>query len=182
MPENSFEQRKILQASSVPTDLIDLSAFSMGNSQDAALRTSCMIRILNDPNVQDEQLISIVQNRERPSTENEDILALSDCIKIYIPHGHDSSTTLLNLGQIQCAITWLTDLFGGATAFDGVGSWKGRSGETVEEPCTIVVAYAKAGEITSKAAEIAAFVNQLGVTMGQEAMAYELNNKMVILS
>lgn len=81
---------------------------------------------------------------------------------------------------VNRSIRFLSEHFGGATAISAKGGWIDRSGHLVTEEVTLV--YAFAGSLTSADLEqIKAYALELKADMGQEAIAVEINDMLLLI-
>ena len=180
MTEPKIEKINAILRPTVGAKIVDLSVLGGGSVDDVVLRTGAAIDALTSSGLELETFDP--SKRALGGGERDSAIAeqLTDCLKIYIPHGNDEASALRSLDEVQAALVWLTDKFGGATAIDGIGSWKSPSGDVVEEPCTIVIAYMPNGALASSSDSVLAFMDQLKQRLGQDAVACELNDDMIL--
>lgn len=109
------------------------------------------------------------------------VIKLSHRVTIYVPSRNLTGALLKDRsGHVTDALEFLTDKFGGATATEAVGYWRGAAGILIPEDVTLVFAYAK--ELTSTVVdEIVQFVETKKSSMGQESVAIEIDGEMYII-
>ena len=108
-----------------------------------------------------------------------DLITLSGNVKIYIPSTIDVDKPYDNTAEVDNASKFLSELFGGATAYKALGSWISETKGRVKEDITIVSAYASTEvAIEDNIKTIIEYCEALCKELKQEAITLEVNNKL----
>lgn len=108
---------------------------------------------------------------------------LKNKLTLYIPstvNVSESLTTDAAEAVITKAVRLLSETFGGATEVKATGSWLSSNGTLVSEPVTLVYCYA-AQFSTGDLMKVKRFCEELKKELGQEAVALEINNRMIFI-
>lgn len=108
-------------------------------------------------------------------------LSLNHSIGIFIPSTIDVDQAIDNSSQVQAALAFFGNIFGGATRNEVEGCWRSEDNDLVVEQVTIVRTF-----ITKKAMEkhlddVIAFATQLKQEMKQEAVAIDVDNQLILI-
>lgn len=81
---------------------------------------------------------------------------------------------------VSRSLRLLSELFGGATAITAKGAWVANDGELVVEVVTLVYSFS-ANLTTDDLVKIKAFAETLKAELGQEAIAVEVNDRLLLI-
>ena len=93
----------------------------------------------------------------------------------------DVDTAVENDVQVQAALAFLGDLFGGATSSDASGVWKSEASDLVVEKVSIVRSFVSEKALKRHLDDVIAFAGQIKEEMKQEAVAIDVNNELVLI-
>ncbi|HVG00789.1 MAG TPA: Crp/Fnr family transcriptional regulator [Chloroflexia bacterium] len=102
-------------------------------------------------------------------------------VRMYIPTTMDVDRQIDTRLYVQRALELLGDLFGGATSDDAKGVWKSDTDGLVGETVYIVTSYVTQTDLDRHLARIVDFVEGLKHELKQEAMALEVNEKLMLI-
>ncbi|HYP21928.1 MAG TPA: hypothetical protein VEY08_17800, partial [Chloroflexia bacterium] len=102
-------------------------------------------------------------------------------VRMYIPTTMDVDRQIDTSLYVQRALDLLGDLFGGATSDDAKGVWKSDTEGLVGETVYIVTSYVTQTDLDRHLARIVDFVEGLKHELKQEAMALEVNEKLMLI-
>jgi hypothetical protein len=102
-------------------------------------------------------------------------------VRMYIPTTMDVDRQIDTSLYVQRALELLGDLFGGATSDDAKGVWKSDTEGLVGETVYIVTSYVTQTDLDRHLARIVDFVEGLKRELKQEAMALEVNEKLMLI-
>lgn len=108
-------------------------------------------------------------------------LSLTQTVAIFIPSTMDVDTAVENEVQVRAALSFLGDLFGGATSSDGSGVWKSEESDLVVEKVSIVRSFVSEKALKRHLDDVIAFAGQIKEEMKQEAVAIDVNNELVLI-
>lgn len=108
----------------------------------------------------------------------DNIFQFSHVVKIYIPGTVNEKETAADLQQVETenALSFMCDLFGGATCGRFSGAWKNDAGEVITEPVNIVYSYFD-GEL-SKVLQLVEYAENLCKRMNQDCIGIEYDGKL----
>jgi len=108
---------------------------------------------------------------------------MSNKVTVYIPATVNVNKTLnadTATKYVNLALTKLSQLYGGATALSATGGWVSQSDGLVTEAVTLV--YSFTGELDrGSLLEVKAFCEFLKTELKQEAIAVEINGKLLFI-
>lgn len=112
-----------------------------------------------------------------------DRLGRTNQIGIYIPTTSDTNRTVDTSGYVQETMTFLGNLFGGATATasEAHGVWNSEEVGLVSETIHIVRTYVTHAELDRYLGDVLEYVERLKDELKQEAMALEVNKKLMLI-
>ena len=82
---------------------------------------------------------------------------------------------------VQRTLTYFSELFGGATSSEGDGAWSSDVSGVVSERVHLVVSYITESELSLHADDVIDFIKKIKAELGQEAMAIEINRKLILV-
>jgi hypothetical protein len=105
---------------------------------------------------------------------------LEDTVKIYVPSTYDMDEPIDNTPYVDETLTKFSEMFGGATAIDGTGSWLSDDNQLVKEKVTIVYSFAE--NLNKKnLKEVVDYARYLKEEMKQSSVSIEVNGKMFFI-
>ena len=102
-------------------------------------------------------------------------------VRVYIPTTMDVDRQIDTSLYVQRTLALLGNLFGGATSDDAKGVWKSDTEGLVGETVYIVTSYVTQADLDRHLAAIVDFVEGLKQELKQEAMALEVNEKLMLI-
>lgn len=102
-------------------------------------------------------------------------------VRMYIPTTMDVDRQIDTMLYVQRALNLLGDMFGGATSDDAQGVWKSDTAGLVGETVYIVTSYVTQTDLDRHLGSILDFVEGLKVELRQEAMALEINERLMLI-
>ena len=103
---------------------------------------------------------------------------LNTKISIYIPSTLDIDKPVDNAKQVEKTACFLSDLFGGCTAFEAAGYWIDSNKKLIKEKPVVVYAYTTEEKAREAEEKIIDFVQQMKKEMQQECISVEYNNRL----
>ncbi len=113
------------------------------------------------------------------NTINETIL--NHKVSIYVPSTINVDKQVDNTEQVNKALSFLCDSFGGASSYQVNGAWKSETGKIVIEPITVVFAYCSEERKDRYENDVMIFASVLKTEMSQEAVMIELDGTAVFI-
>jgi hypothetical protein len=110
--------------------------------------------------------------------ELRNLIQLRCNIKIYVPSTVDTSNKVDNSLQVNAALSFLSDRFGGATSYQALGCWKSPIEGLVKEPVTICESFTDSKNLEIHIQIVLEYCEKLKSEMRQEAISLEINNKL----
>ncbi|MBM7587989.1 hypothetical protein JOC86_004564 [Bacillus pakistanensis] len=105
---------------------------------------------------------------------------LEETVKIYVPSTYDMDEPIDNTPYVNETLAKFSEMFGGATAIDGTGSWLSDDNELVKEKVTIVYSFAE--DLNKKnLKEVVNYARYLKKEMKQSSVSIEVNGKMFFI-
>ena len=108
-------------------------------------------------------------------------LSLTHAIGIFIPSTVDVDQAVDNTSQVQAALSFFGDLFGGAISNRGDGVWRSEESGLVAEQVTIVRAFVSAKALEKHLDAVVEFATRIKQEMKQEAVAIDVDNQLVLV-
>jgi hypothetical protein len=110
-----------------------------------------------------------------------DRLGRTNQISLFIPTTIDVDQAVDTSLYVDRALAFLGRCFGGATTTQARGVWNSQQAGLVGESIHIVRSYATQVDLDKSLQSILDFVGQLKIEMRQEAMAVEINQKLMLI-
>ena len=112
-----------------------------------------------------------------------DRLGRTNQIGIYIPTTTDVDQEIDTSGYIQKTITFLGEIFGGAMASssEAHGVWNSEEVGLVSETIHIVRTFVTQAELDRYLGDVLEYIERLKFVLRQEAMALEVNQKLMLI-
>lgn len=105
----------------------------------------------------------------------------SHSVSVYVPSTIDVSRSADPLPTIERTMGFLGERFGGATSKRADGVWKSSHAGLVGETIHVVQSYARPADLRAHLPAVVDFVRGLKQELKQEAMAMEIDRRMVLL-
>lgn len=110
-----------------------------------------------------------------------DRLKRTNQVRVYIPTTVDVDRQLDTITYVTEALTLLGNLFGGATSDSAQGVWKSENAGLVGETVYIVTSYVTQTDLDRHLERILEFVDRMKYELKQEAMALEVNDRLMLI-
>ena len=110
-----------------------------------------------------------------------DRLGRANQISVYIPTTIDVNSSADTTKYVERTLDFLGERFGGATTSKAHGVWNSADAGLVGEEIHIVRSYATQADLDKHLKAILDYVEQLKVELSQEAMAVEINQKLMLI-
>ncbi len=108
-------------------------------------------------------------------------IKLSSKVTVYVPATNGVADAADNTEQVKATAALLADLFGGSTSTTALGYWLSPAVGLVAENTTVVFAYAADADLQNGIAAVIDHCESLKKSMGQEAIALEINGEMYFI-
>lgn len=108
-------------------------------------------------------------------------LSLEHTIAIFVPSTMDVEQSVDNGVQVQSALAFLGNVFGGATSSQADGVWKSEESGLVSEVVTIVRTFVSKKALDSHLDKVMEFATDLKLEMKQEAVAIDVDNQLILV-
>jgi hypothetical protein len=110
-----------------------------------------------------------------------DRLGRNNQISVYIPTTIDVNQTIDTTAYVQKTLAFLGKRFGGATSSQAHGVWNSEETGLVSETVHIVRSYTTQADLDKYLADIMEYMETLKKDLKQEAMAVEVNQKLILV-
>jgi hypothetical protein len=108
-------------------------------------------------------------------------LSLNHALAIFVPSTMEVNQVTDNSVQVQAALSFLGNLFGGATSSDADGVWRSEDSGLVTEKVTIVRTFVAKKALESHLDDVIGFATELKQEMKQEAIALDIDNQLILV-
>ena len=108
-------------------------------------------------------------------------LSLNHSVALFVPSTMDVDQAVDNRVQVQETLSFLGNLFGGATSSNAEGAWRSEDSGIVTEQVTIVKTFVSRKALDTYLDEVFNFASQLKVNMKQEAVAVSVDNRLILV-
>ena len=108
-------------------------------------------------------------------------MKLSHKFSIYVPSTIDIDTPTDNTEKVQKTLSFLSSLFGGATATQSRGAWVSESAGLVVEDVTICYAYCSTVQRYKQLKRVKEFAKALRDEMKQDAISVEVDRSLMFI-
>jgi hypothetical protein len=108
-------------------------------------------------------------------------LSLNHAVAIFVPSTMDVDQVKDNAAQVQATLSFLGNLFGGATSSDAEGVWRSEDSGLVTEQVTIVRTFVAKKALDQHIDDVIGFAADLKKEMKQEAIAVDIDNQLVLV-
>jgi CRP-like cAMP-binding protein len=133
------------------------------------------------PTLAGQTLATLPPALVQPLVELARRLGHNNQIGIYIPTTLDVDQTADTSAWVEQTLAFLGTLFGGATSNQAQGVWNSDKAGLVSETIFIVRTYASQAELDRHLPNVLTYVERLKEELKQEAMALEVNQKLLII-
>lgn len=106
---------------------------------------------------------------------------LTHKFSIYVPSTTNVNEHTDNAKQVTAALSFLSSLFGGATAASARGAWLSDSAGLVLENVTICYAFCSLAEKIKNRSKVLEYAAKLRDEMKQEAISIELDGRLIFV-
>jgi len=108
-------------------------------------------------------------------------IKLGCSVKVYVPSTVNITEKAETQEWVDKSLSFLSELFGGATATIAMGAWLAKDGALVKEKVTLVLAYATQAQLEAGIEAVYGFCVLMKEKLGQEAIALEVNGSMYFI-
>jgi CRP-like cAMP-binding protein len=108
-------------------------------------------------------------------------LSLNHTVALFVPSTMDVDQQTDNRGQVKAALSFLGNLFGGATSSNAEGAWRSEESGLVTEEVTIVRTFVSKQALDSHLDDVIHFATDLKRDMKQEAVAISVDNQLILV-
>jgi CRP-like cAMP-binding protein len=108
-------------------------------------------------------------------------LSLNHTVALFVPSTIDVSQHADNRSQVKAALSFLGNLFGGATSSNAEGAWRSEDSGLVTEEVTIVRTFVSKQALDSHLDDVIHFATDLKRIMKQEAVAISVDNQLILV-
>lgn len=102
-------------------------------------------------------------------------------IAAFIPGTRGVDRPADNDAAVQRTLHYFSQRFGGATSAPAQGAWHSEQAGIVSEGVHLVMSYATEDDLSQHLDEVIDYIKQLKAELGQEAMALEVNRKLMLV-
>ncbi|WP_440970235.1 DUF3574 domain-containing protein [Peribacillus frigoritolerans] len=118
--------------------------------------------------------------QEQPPNVLKGQFHLDNVVKIYVPSTYNIDQPIDNSKYVDQSLEKFSNMFGGATSYDGTGAWIGDNEKLVKEKVTIVYSFTEKLD-KNKINEVVAYAKNLKKEMKQSSVSIEVNGKMYFI-
>lgn len=108
-------------------------------------------------------------------------LSLNHEVSLFVPSTMDVSQQVDNGQQVKEALSFLGNLFGGATSSSAEGAWRSEDDGLVTEQVTIVRTFVSRKALDTHLDDVIGFATHLKQTMKQEAVAISVDSQLILV-
>jgi CRP-like cAMP-binding protein len=137
--------------------------------------------IANLPPVVEQHLFPVPEQIATLTASLADRLGRTNQVSIYIPTTIDVNTVTDTSTYVERTLAFLGQRFGGATTNQARGVWNSADAGLVGEDIHIVRSYATQADVDKYLQEILDYMETLKQELKQEAMALEINHKLLLI-
>ena len=106
----------------------------------------------------------------------ENCICLSSSVKVYVPSTFEVNKTIDNSEYVDKTLCFLSECFGGATAFEALGCWSSIQNGLVKENIKICVSYCDTESLNKYINSVVTHCENIKNEMKQESVSLEVNN------
>lgn len=108
-------------------------------------------------------------------------LSLNHTLALFVPSTMDVSQHMDNSTQVQSTLSFLGNLFGGATSSNAEGAWRSEESGLVTEQVTIVRTFISKKALDTHLDDVLNFAAELKRNMKQEAVAISVDHQLILV-
>jgi hypothetical protein len=108
-------------------------------------------------------------------------LSLNHTLALFVPSTLDVSQFTDNSAQVQSTLSFLGNLFGGATSSNAEGAWRSEESGLVTEQVTIVRTFVSQKALDIHLDDVLSFAAELKRNMKQEAVAISVDHQLILV-
>ncbi|MBK8989869.1 MAG: cyclic nucleotide-binding domain-containing protein [Chloroflexi bacterium] len=108
-------------------------------------------------------------------------LSLDHAVALFVPSTVDVNQQVDNSNQVKATLSFLGNLFGGATSSNAEGAWRSEESGLVTEQVTIVRTFVSKKALEAHLDDIIHFAADLKQDMKQEAVAISVDNQLILV-
>lgn len=108
-------------------------------------------------------------------------LSLNHSVALFVPSTMDVNQQTDNRSQVQATLSFLGNLFGGATSSNAEGAWRSEESGLVQEQVTIVRTFVSKKALDTYLDDVVNFAADLKNNMKQEAVAISVDNQLILV-
>lgn len=108
-------------------------------------------------------------------------LSLNHEVSLFVPSTMDVSQQVDNSQQVRAALSFLGNLFGGATSSNAEGAWRSEEEGLVTEQVTIVRTFVSRKALDTHLDDVINFATHLKQAMKQEAVAISVDSQLILV-
>ena len=108
-------------------------------------------------------------------------LSLNHTVALFVPSTVDVNQQTDNTTQVQATLSFLGNLFGGATSSNAEGAWRSEESGLVTEQVTIVRTFVSKKALDTHLDDVFNFASDLKIDMKQEAVAISVDNQLILV-
>jgi hypothetical protein len=109
------------------------------------------------------------------------LIKLSSNIRILIPSTFKIDQEIDNAAQVDKALTFFSNLFGGATSFKALGAWQSPTAGLVKENVVAVESFCDSQALENSIDQVLTFCENLKQDMKQDAISLFVNNELYFI-
>jgi CRP-like cAMP-binding protein len=108
-------------------------------------------------------------------------LSLNHAVALFVPSTMDVDQQVDNSGQVRATLSFLGNLFGGATSSSAEGAWRSEESGLVTEQVTIVRTFVSKKALDTHLDDVIHFATDMKRDMKQEAVAISVDNQLILV-
>ena len=108
-------------------------------------------------------------------------LSLDHAVALFVPSTVDVNQQVDNSSQVRATLSFLGNLFGGATSSNAEGAWRSEESGLVTEQVTIVRTFVSKKALEAHLDDVIHFATDLKQDMKQEAVAISVDNQLILV-
>lgn len=108
-------------------------------------------------------------------------LSLDHAVALFVPSTVDVNQQVDNSNQVKATLSFLGNLFGGATSSNAEGAWRSEESGLVTEQVTIVRTFVSKKALDAHLDDVIHFATELKQDMKQEAVAISVDNQLILV-
>jgi hypothetical protein len=109
------------------------------------------------------------------------LIKLSSNVRLLVPSTFKIDQEIDNTAQVDKALTFFSNLFGGATSFKALGAWQSATAGLVKENVVAVESFCDSQTLERSIEEVLIFCENLKRDMQQDAISLFVNNELYFI-